>query len=176
MNPTQLAGGLFCALVGAVSADPPALHQREQSFVLKLNGSVREVTPLFGPVREAEWAPTWKPRFIHPPTGEQREGAVFTAPSVDGKERLWLLTTYDIEQGQVEYVVLAPGFTANQIKIRVVPDGENRCQATVTYRHSAVGPDGNHEVEKLDAHWAEQQKVHWESAINGLLAKGRRHD
>ena len=152
------------------------LEQREQSFTIHLNGSVAEVTPLFGPVRETEWAPTWKPRFIHPVSGEQREGTVFTATSADGRERLWLLTTYNVEQGRVEYVVVVPGFTANQIKIRVIPEGENHSQATITYRHSAISQDGNTEVAKLDAHWAQQQQVHWESAINGLLAKGGQHD
>ena len=169
-------GMLIGALVIAAQAGPPELQHREQSFLIHLNAPVSEVTPLFGPVRETEWAPTWKPRFIHPPSGEQREGVVFTAPSADGRERLWLLTAYDADQGRVEYVVVTPGFTANEIKIRVVSDGENRSSATITYRHSALGPAGNNEVAKLDAHWAEQQRTHWESAINGLLAKGGKHD
>jgi hypothetical protein len=157
-------------------AQPAALQQREQSFVIHLNAPVAQVTPLFGPLREADWAPTWKPRFIHLPGGEQREGAVFTATNADGRERLWLLTTYDVDHGRIEYVVVVPGLTANQIKIRVVSDGENHSQATITYRHSAIGPEGNKEVAKLDEHWAEQQRAHWERAINGLLDKGGRHD
>lgn len=166
----------FLSLLGLAQASPPVLQQREQSFLIHLNAPVNEVTPLFGPVREAEWAPSWTPRFIHPADRQQREGAVFTAPSADGRERLWLLTAYEPEQGRVEYVVVVPGFTANQIKIRVVPDGEKHSKATITYRHSALAPEGNAEVAKLDAHWAEQQQAHWESAINGLLAKGARHD
>src|SRR5436853_7171661 len=99
-----------------------ALEQKTQSFTIALKGSVAEVTPLFGPVREAEWAPTWAPRFIHPADAQQREGAIFTAPSADGRQRLWLLTAYQPEQGRIEYVVLVPGFTANQIKNGVLPD------------------------------------------------------
>jgi len=87
---------------------------------------VAEVTPLFGPVREAEWAPTWTPRFIHPAEGAQREGVVFTTASANGKERLWLLTAYDVKEGRVEYVFVTPGFTANEIKIRVFSDGEKQ--------------------------------------------------
>jgi hypothetical protein len=176
MNPMQLAGVLFCALVGAVTADPPVLDQREQSFTIHLNASVADATPLFGPVREAEWAPTWKPRFIHPAEGGQREGAVFTATSADGKERLWLLTAYAPNDGRVEYVLITPGFTANQIKIRVLPDGGNHSQATITYRHSALSPEGNQEVAKLDARWAEQQRAHWETSINAVLHKEGHHD
>jgi hypothetical protein len=67
---------------------------------------------------------------------------------------------------------VTPAFTANEIKIRVVPDGEQHCKATITYRRSALAPEENEEVAKLDAHWAEEQRIHWETAINEALAKG----
>jgi hypothetical protein len=174
---TTLGCGLILAQVVA-SGDPGAtkLEQRTQSFTIVLNGSVADVTPLFGPVRETEWAPTWKPRFIHPVEGGQREGVVFTTVSTNGKERLWLLTAYDVKEGRVEYVFVTPGFTANEIKIRVIPEGERKCKVTVAYRHSALAPEGNEEVSKLDTHWAEQQRAHWESAINALLAKESTHE
>ena len=148
------------------------VEQRAQSFTIGLNGSVADVTPLFGPVREAEWAPGWSPRFVHPAQGEQREGVVFTTTSGDGRDRLWLLTTYDFRNGRVEYVVITPAFTAAEIKIRVLSDGERHSRATITYRRSALAPEGNTEVAKLDAHWAEQQRIHWETAINEALTKG----
>jgi hypothetical protein len=152
------------------------VEQRTQSFTIVLNGSVSEVTPLFGPVREAEWAPDWSPRFIHPVQGAQREGVVFTTSSGDGRDRLWLVTTYDVRNGRVEYVVMTSAFTANEIKIRVIPHREQHCKATITYRRSALTPEGNEEVAKLDAHWAEEQRIHWETAINEALAKGGIHD
>jgi hypothetical protein len=151
------------------------VEQRTQSFTIELNGSVAEVTPLFGPVREAEWAPDWSPHFIYPAQGVQREGVVFTTTGGQ-KERLWLLTTYDVRSGRVEYVVVTPAFTANEIKIHVVPAGDRHCKATITYRRSALAPEENEEVVKLDAHWAEEQRVHWETAINEALAKGGIHD
>ena len=172
---------LGCGLILAQATCPKLLgatplEQRTQSFTIVLSGSVADVTPLFAPVREAEWAPSWKPRFIHPSEGGQREGAVFLTTSADGKERLWLLTAYDMKEGRVDYVFVTPGFTANEIKIQVVPDGEKQSKATITYRHSALAPKGNEEVGKLDAHWAEQQRVHWETAINAALAKESAHE
>ena len=153
-----------------------AVEQRAQSFTIGLNGSVADVTPLFGPVREAEWAPEWSPRFIHPAQGAQEDGVVFTTTTGPGKDRLWLLTAYDIKEGKVEYVVVIPALTASEIKIRIVPDGEQHCKATITYRRSALTPEGNEEVAKLDAHWVREQQIHWERAINEALAKGRHHD
>jgi hypothetical protein len=160
----------------AGEAGGTVLEQRTQSFTIALNGSVAGVTPLFGPVREAEWAPDWSPRFIHPAQGVQREGVVFTTTSGNGSDRLWLLTTYDVDSGRVDYVVMTPAFTASEIKIRVVPDGEHHCKASITYRRSALAPEGNEDVAKLNAHWAEEQRTHWQTAINETLAKGRIHD
>ena len=149
------------------------LEQRTQSFTISLNGPVADVTPLFGPVRETEWAPEWSPHFIHPAQGAQEEGIVFTTTSGHSKDRLWLLTVYDVTEGRVEYVVVTPALVAGQIKIRVVPDGGQQCKATITYRRSALTPEGNEEVAKLDADWAKEQRIHWEKAINGTLANGR---
>jgi hypothetical protein len=158
------------------TAGAAALEQRTQSFTIALKASVAEVTPLFGPVREAEWAPSWAPRFFHPPEGAQREGVVFATATSNGNERVWLLTAYDVKQGRVEYVFVTPGFSANEIEIQVVADGDRQCKATIRYRHSALSPEGNEEVEKLDTHWAQQQRIHWETAINSVLAKGSAHD
>jgi hypothetical protein len=172
-------GACCLALLQAALAGEAAtatIQQRAQSFTIGLNGSVADVTPLFGPVREAEWAPDWSPRFIHPAQGVQREGVVFTTTSGDGRDRLWLLTTYDPPNGRVEYVVITPAFTASEIKIRVLSDGERHSRATITYRRFALAPEGNTEVAKLDAHWAEQQQIHWETAINEALARDSIHD
>jgi hypothetical protein len=161
---------LQSALAG--EAGTVVVEQRTQSFTIGLTGSVADVTPLFGPLREAEWAPGWSPRFIHPAQGAQEEGVVFTTTSDHSKDRLWLLTAYDVREGRVEYVVVTPELTASEIQIRVVPDGEQHCKATITYRRSALTPEGNEEVAKLDAHWAKEQQIHWEKAINEALAKG----
>lgn len=158
------------------AADAGTLHQATESFTVVLKGSAAEVTPLFGPVREAEWAPSWKPRFIHSPEGGQHEGTVFRTIGSNGGERLWLLATYDEKAGRVAYVFFVPGSTISEVKIRVIPDSERQCRATITYRHSALGPAGNEEVAKLDSHWAQEQRVHWEKAINSVLAKGKTHD
>jgi len=162
------------ALAG--QAGTAVVEQRTQSFTITLNGSVGDVTPLFGPIREAEWAPDWSPHFIYPAQRVQCDGAVFTTTSGHGTARFWLLTTYDVRNGQVEYVVMTPAFTATEIKILVVPDSEQHCKATITYRRSALTPDGNEEVAKLGEHWADEKRIHWETAINEALAKGSTDD
>ena len=163
---------LHSALAGETAT--AVLEPQTQSFTIELNGPVAGVTPLFGPVREAEWAPGWAPRFLRPAHGAQKEGVILTTTSGHGKDRLWVLTVYDAREGRVGYVVVTPGITATEIQIRVVPDREQHCKATITYRRSALRPEGNQEVAQLDAHWAKNQQVHWETAINAALAKERR--
>jgi len=160
----------------AVAAAAQPLEQRTASFIVHVNGSVAEVTPLFGPVREVEWAPTWKPRFLHPAAGAQREGAVFAAISADGRERLWLLTRYDVENGRVEYVFVSAGFTAAHLKIDVSPDGGEKCKVAVSYRYSALTVQGNEEVQRVDSQWAEQHRIHWQSGLDQLAHNQFYHD
>src|SRR5437870_5336772 len=105
-------------------------------------------------------------------TGRAARGRRFTTTSGDGRDRLWLLTTYNLRNGMVEYVVITPAFTAAEIKIRVLSNGERHSRATITYRRFALAPGGNTEVAKLDAHWAQQQPSRGETAMNGALTKG----
>src|SRR5262249_865722 len=93
-----------------------------------------------------------------PPQGTQHDGVVFTTTDSLGKNRLWMLTTYDVGHGRVDYAVLIPGLTASEIKIRIVPEGKEHCKATITYRRSALAPEGNAEVARLDAHWAQENR------------------
>jgi hypothetical protein len=144
-----------------------------QSFIISLQGSVTEATPLFGPVREAEWARQWAPHFVNPPGGEQREGVVFTTVDHQGRERVWVMTEYDAKEGRVSYTFVTPGFAVAILKIRLLPDGGRRGKAIVTYYFSAMVPEANSEVNQHNGEWAQQQRIHWETAINAVLAKGR---
>ena len=149
------------------------LAQQIQSFTISLPAPVTEATPLFGPVREAEWAMQWVPQFVNPAEGEQREGVVFTTQDHQGRERVWVMTEYDVKEGRVSYAVVTPGFVVTTLKIRLRPDGNRRSGATITYHCSAMVPEANGEVNQHNRQWAEQQRIHWERAINAALAKGR---
>ena len=62
------------------------LAQSTQSFTLRLHGTVAQALPLFGPVREAEWAPHWSPQFLHQPGGGQAAQAARSEERRVGKE------------------------------------------------------------------------------------------
>jgi hypothetical protein len=166
---------LLIAAAGSVAAgdltSSTDSRHRQQNFILHLNATMPAATRLFGPVHEAEWSPDWKPQFVYPATASQVEGAIFVTKAHGGRECIWVMTAYDETQGRIEYVVVTPGLTASQISVQVASEGPDKCRATVTYRHTALSRDGTTEVEKLNAAWAEQQRVHWEAAINDALAR-----
>jgi hypothetical protein len=149
-----------------------ALAHQTQSFTIYLNGATTEVAALFGPVREAEWAPSWAPHFVNPKTGAQREGVVFTTRDSKGKESSWILTEYDTKEGRVSYAFITPGFSATALRIRIRADGPGRSKVLVTYSVAALAPEANDQVNQHDTGWAQQQRHHWENAINAVLAKG----
>ena len=63
------------------------------------------------------------------------------------------------------------GRTVTQLWIQVVPVSEKACRANVTYRYTALAPEGQHAVEhflQTFPGW----KEHWESHIAPVLAHG----
>src|SRR5438477_12519183 len=93
---------LTCAVIMILTSaaeSGTALEQKTQSFTIALKGSVAAVTPLFGPVREAEWAPGWAAAF-HSSSGRrtargchvhddqlERQGATLAADRLRRKRR-----------------------------------------------------------------------------------------
>lgn len=151
------------------------LVQEARSFTFDLPAAVADATPLFGPVREQEWAPEWAPQFLHPAEGAQREGVVFTTVG-HGGTRLWVLTEYDPGAGRVAYIVTDPGVLVTEIKISVVATDKQASRATVTYRRSALTEGANEQVRALTPDWAAEQAHHWGAAISAALKRGRGHE
>ena len=162
-----------CAVLFAACAQPPPapLRAAVRSFAIELPVPVAAAAPLFGPVREREWAPQWAPLFVQPAAPAQEEGAVFTTSDAHG-ESLWVLTDYDPDAGRIGYVALQPGVVVAQLRIGLRPAGDSACVATVTSRRTALSPAGNELVDRFAEHFA-QQGAHWQQAIAGALQRAQ---
>jgi hypothetical protein len=149
-----------------------AQRRASASIELHLNASPDAAFPLFGPVRESEWAPDWSPVWIYPLDPRQTaDGAVFTTPHGTGVST-WVMTVYDTERRTVEYVNFIPGQRVTQISITVGPDTAAASVARVSYRVTAVSDEGSAFV----AHFAKEfpgEGPHWEKAINDSIIKNR---
>ena len=148
-----------------------------RSRTIRLKGSFEKVFPLFGPVREKDWAEGWDPHVLLSQSENIEEHMVFQSPSHfedEGDHYTWTVSKYNPDQGQIEYTV----FTDSRlwwitIDCRPEPGGES-CKATITYTYVGLNDLGN----RLNAHALESMFKHnlkdWELAINHYLETGSR--
>jgi hypothetical protein len=139
----------------------------EASFTIDLEAAPPLALPLFGPVREAEWAHGWSPVMLYPGDGGQPAGSVFTTPG-EGQDLVWVMTRFDERMLEVNYAQVLPKVWAGEILIRLKAVGKNRTQATVTYWRTALSPEADQGVEAFGRHFP-QQREHWQDAINQRL-------
>jgi hypothetical protein len=159
-------GQSACARRDAV----PSLSHAAASIELHLNASADAAFPLFGPVRESEWAPEWSPVWIYPPAPLQSaDGAVFTTTHHAGVAT-WVMTVYDTDKRAVEYVNFIAGRRVTQISITVRPETAATSIARVSYRVTALSQEGGEFV----AHFAKNfpgEGPHWEKAVNDSISR-----
>jgi hypothetical protein len=166
-----LSAGVL-ALIFPLPQDPGASAPLRASAAIELhlNAPAAVAFPLFGPVRESEWAPTWTPKWIYPSEPRQSsEGAVFTTASPAGVST-WIMTVYDSEKRDVEYVHLIPGRRVTEISIIVHPAGPAASIACVSYRVTAL----SREDAAFVAHFAKEfpnEAPHWENAVNAAISR-----
>jgi hypothetical protein len=170
---------LFAVLLALGQADcahqgEPLQRRASASIELRLKASADAAFPLFGPVRESEWASDWSPVWIYPANPLQSaDGAVFTTSGHAGVST-WVMTIYDMAGRTVEYVNFIPGQRVTQVSITVRPDTAATSIARVSYRVTALSEEGSAFV----AHFAKEfsgEGPHWEKAINDGISKNK-HD
>jgi hypothetical protein len=162
-------------LLSASASQAQTRAHAEASITIDLDAAPVTVLPLFGPVREAEWAHGWSPAMLYPTDRRQLAGSIFTTGQ-HGTDIVWILARFDEPTLEVEYVQVLPKVWAGQILIRLKPVGPGRTQATVTYKRTALSPEADHGVEAFASHFS-QQRDHWQNAINERLrALSGKHD
>lgn len=145
--------------------------QKSASFVV--NTSIEKAFPLFGPVREKEWAAGWEPQIIYSINPEVEEHMIFktTAKHHGESEYTWVLTQFRPKEFFLEYTVSTSG-RVWFITVKCERDGE-KTHVTVTYQYTGLNEEGNQmnrsALEKMYAHNLKD----WEEAINYYLATGK---
>ena len=145
-----------------------------RTATIKLQAPPDEVFPLFGPVREAEWAAGWEITVMHnqSPLLEE-EGAVFTTHLHDDQPTIWIVTHYDRASRRIEYARITPSSRATQVLVRCEASDNGATLAHITYRVTGLSEDGNRIVLQEFSETAYQQMMaHWEQAINHRLLTG----
>ena len=166
--------GMFAFAWVCMAADSLENSVRaERSFTITVNAPPDKAFPLFGPARESDWSPDFKPAFIFPETGAHPgEGDVFTSKPKDGRAAsTWVMTVYDPPSGRVEYVEFTPEHSVTDIRIRVRKAGHDKSSVTVMYRRTALSPEAQPFIRRFADRFL-QERVNWENAVNHYLATG----
>ena len=160
-------GFLLVLVCMAVTASPQPRQHAESNITFELPAAASTALPLFGPVRETEWAPDWNPEFVYPAENRQAAGAVFTTRQHDS-DLVWMLIAYDEAALRVEYVVIWPGICATRLDIALTPLDAHTSRASVTYRRTSLSERGDEYVRNFAAHFP-SQRDHWQQAISKRL-------
>lgn len=148
----------------------------QKSAMFTVNAPIEKSFPLFGPIREKEWAAGWEPQLIYSTNPEVEEHMIFkTSGKHHGEnEYVWVVTQFKPKDFFVEYTVS----TSNRIwfiTVKCEAAGKNT-NVTVTYSYTGLNEQGN-QLNKaaLDRMYAHNLQD-WEEAINYYLAKGKRKE
>ncbi len=145
-----------------------------KSSTFSAEAAIDIVFPLFGPVREKEWAHGWNPVIIYPVDTLVCEKMVFqTSGGLHGSEETytWSIVRYEPHQYQIEYQVTA----AERlwfITVSCTPIQE-ATQITVTYSYTGWSESATVRNRKALAGMFAHDLKDWEKAINYYLKTGQ---
>ncbi|MFQ6087966.1 MAG: hypothetical protein ACE5K0_03580 [Candidatus Methanofastidiosia archaeon] len=147
-----------------------------RTSIITLNAPLKRVFPLFGPIKEKEWAEGWNPEIIYSNTNLLEEYMVFKTKSHGHGEPnyIWIVTKYMPEQPLIEYTV----FTTERLWCIAIKCSENttnqKTEAEITYTYTGLTEKGNAINEKALQVMYSNDLKDWEEAINYYLKTGEK--
>jgi hypothetical protein len=145
-----------------------------QTQSIILNGSLDKVFPLFGPIKEKEWADGWNPEVIYSTSNLVEEKMVFTSKAIfpDEPDYTWVISKFQPESAFIEYLV----FTQERfwiILVKCAGKSEETTIAKITYTYTGLTENGNSLNELALEKMYSQDLRDWEKAINYYLETGK---
>ena len=141
-----------------------------RTYTQALNAAPKAVFPLLCPVREVEWVKGWDPLMVIAESGLVEDGCVFVMPDQPA-DSVWVVTLWDPEVHEVEFVKVTPGLAVGRIHISLQRTGEsgNATAAEVSYEYTELSEAGEEFVRGFtEAHYEAFMKE-WESELNSFL-------
>lgn len=129
-----------------------------------------KVFPLMCPVREADWIVDWDPVVVLTESGIAELDCVFLTEA-GPSESIWYITRYEPGSNFIEMIKITPTVTACKLSIQL-REVERGSEATVTYSHTSLGPEGDKSVAKFTEDYYRQFMREWEAQVNHYLSTG----
>ena len=146
----------------------------ERTATFTINEKIENVFPLFGPIREMEWADGWNPEIIYRSHDQVlvEEHMIFqTNGQLDEGKYTWVITTFQPKNYLIEYTVS----TVERIwfiKAHCASAGD-KTQVNVTYSYTGLTDLGNQRNAKALKRMFADDLKDWEAAINYYLKTGK---
>lgn len=150
----------------------PERVSRTATFTV--HGNIEQAFPLFGPIREMEWAAGWQPEILYRSNTDVlvEERMIFQTNGHAGEEKYtWVITHYQPKQYWIEYTVSTPE-RIWFIRVACKPLNENT-EVKVTYTYTGLTAEGNRKNEQALKRMFAHDLKDWEEAINYYLRTGK---
>jgi hypothetical protein len=168
---------LFILIMIASNLEPTKIlsfkgQRLHRSASILIEAPVDKAFPLFGPVREKEWATGWEPEIIFTNDAWVEEHMIFqTKGQETGEKYIWAVTTYQPEKYLIEYTVLT-----NEriwfIRVACASQGD-KTSATISYTYTGLTDEGNRKNKLAIEKMFNNDLSDWEEAINYYLKTGQ---
>lgn len=135
--------------------------QRSGSFELEM--SPDQALPLFTAPGEKLWIAEWDPIILN---GDGfAAGTVFVTTN-HGPTTYWLVSRYDVDARQAQYVRVTPGENTGTVDVVVVANADGGATVSVSYQLTGLSIEGNEELQKkYSAHNYAQMMRTWRDMI-----------
>lgn len=147
---------------------PP--RRASRTYTQQLVAEPDAVFPLLCPVREADWIEGWDPAVVWSDSGLAERDCVFVTQADPG-DAIWYVTRHEPERDFVEMLKITPAVTACRLTIQLTPV-EAGCEATITYLHTSLGPQGDEFVDAFTGEYYAEFMRDWERRLNHYLSSG----
>lgn len=157
--------------VQAMSQSDFVSERISKTAFFMVDGKIKDVFPLFGPIKEKLWAEGWDPQTIFSSGALVEEHMIFrTRVNTPEKYYTWVVTQFRPDEHLVEYTVSTPN-RIWFIRVQCKPVGE-QTKATVTYTYTGLNAEGNELNTNALAKMYETDLRDWQEAINYYLHHG----
>ena len=145
-----------------------------RSATITVHEMIEKTFPLFGPIREKEWAEGWNPAILYRtnPNTLVEEYMIFQTEGQAGEGKYtWVITQYQPDNYLIEYTVS----TQERIwfiRVQCTAANENT-KVNVIYTYTGLTEEGNRKNEQALKRMFADDLSDWEEAINHYLRTGK---
>ena len=122
----------------------------------------------FTPEGERAWIPDWTPEYLHPSDGTLGPGLVFRTRA-GGEPTLWLVSRYDAQALEAEYVRIVPESRIGTVVVRCRGAGGEGTQVEVTYAFTGLSNAGNDVLAALTEEAYARVMSDWQKRVTAVL-------